>query len=94
MRSVAVALLLIGSILLAGCSDKGSPSNTLQVIAAGSLLAPFAEAEQEFEASHPGVDVRIEGHGSIQVIRQVTDEVRYSRSGDKNVLTLIMKKTS
>ena len=73
MRSVAVALLLIGSILLAGCSDKGSPSNTLQVIAAGSLLAPFAEAEQEFEASHPGVDVRIEGHGSIQVIRQVTD---------------------
>ncbi|OPZ43721.1 MAG: Molybdate/tungstate-binding protein WtpA precursor [Euryarchaeota archaeon ADurb.BinA087] len=73
MRSVAIAVLLVGSILLAGCSGTAPQSKTLKVIAAGSLLAPFAEAEQEFEASHPGVDVQIEGHGSIQVIRQVTD---------------------
>ena len=73
MRSVAIAVLLVGSILLAGCSGSTPAPKTLKVIAAGSLLAPFAEAEQEFEASHPGVDVQIEGHGSIQVIRQVTD---------------------
>ncbi len=74
LRSVAIAILLVVSTLLAGCSGSAPASNnTLKVIAAGSLLAPFAEAEQEFEASHPGIDVQIEGHGSIQVIRQVTD---------------------
>ena len=26
-----------------------------------------------FEAQHPDVDVQVEGHGSIQAIRQVTD---------------------
>jgi len=73
LRSVAIAILLAGSILLAGCSGTPPSSKTLKVIAAGSLLAPLAEAEQEFEATHPGVDIQIEGHGSIQVIRQVTD---------------------
>ncbi len=38
-------------------------------------------------------DATLKGIG-IHLIRQVTDEVRYSRSGDKNVLTLIMKKGS
>ncbi|MDH7510067.1 MAG: tungstate ABC transporter substrate-binding protein WtpA [Methanolinea sp.] len=70
---VALTICIAGSLLLAGCSDKVSPSPPLKVIAAGSLLFPFAQAEQEFEAAHPGVDVQIEGHGSIQVIRQVTD---------------------
>jgi len=73
LRPVALALLLIGILLFAGCSDQASQPTPLKVIAAGSLLAPFAEAEKEFEAAHPGVDVQIEGHGSIQVIRQVTD---------------------
>ena len=38
-------------------------------------------------------DATLKGIG-IHLIRQVTDEVRYSRIGDKNVLTLIMKKGS
>ncbi len=29
--------------------------------------------EKAFETQHPDVDVQVEGHGSIQVIRQVTD---------------------
>jgi molybdate/tungstate transport system substrate-binding protein len=29
--------------------------------------------EERYEALHPGTDVRVEGHGSIQAIRQVTD---------------------
>jgi len=70
---VLLALCLAGSLLTAGCTDPAPQQKTLKVIAAGSLLAPFAEIEQEFEAAHPGVDVQIEGHGSIQVIRQVTD---------------------
>jgi len=73
LRTVVLASLIIGLILCTGCFEQASRPTQLKVIAAGSLLAPFAEAEQEFEAAHPGVDVQIEGHGSIQVIRQVTD---------------------
>jgi molybdate/tungstate transport system substrate-binding protein len=66
-------LVISGLLLLTGCANQSSPPTPLKVIAAGSLLYPLAEAEQEFEASHPGIDVQVEGHGSIQVIRQVTD---------------------
>jgi molybdate/tungstate transport system substrate-binding protein len=45
----------------------------LKVVPAGSLLQPFDEVEKAFEAQHPDVDVQVEGHGSIQAIRQVTD---------------------
>jgi len=58
----------------AGCSSIAQPHKTvLKVVPAGSLLQPFEEVEQAFEVEHPDVDVQIEGHGSIQVIRQVTD---------------------
>ena len=78
-----LVLLVVGTILFvvflsSGCTEKaGSPQDlnktVLKVVSAGSLLQPFAEAETAFEAEHPGVDVQIEGHGSIQAIRQVTD---------------------
>jgi molybdate/tungstate transport system substrate-binding protein len=70
---IILALVFTGLLLAAGCSEQASSVTPLKVIAAGSLMMPFAQAEQEFEASHPGVDVQIEGHGSIQVVRQVTD---------------------
>jgi molybdate/tungstate transport system substrate-binding protein len=56
-----------------GCLKEAKEKTPLKVYAAGSLVIPFGEAEQEFEALHPGVDVQVEPHGSIQVIRQVTD---------------------
>ena len=40
---------------------------------AGSLIIPFAQLEKEFEAAHPDIDVNMEGHGSIQAIRIVSD---------------------
>lgn len=55
-----------------GCISPGEKT-PLRVVPAGSLLVPFAQTEAAFEASHPGVDVQVEGHGSIQAIRQVTD---------------------
>jgi molybdate/tungstate transport system substrate-binding protein len=58
----------------AGCSSAVQPPKTvLKVVPAGSLLQPFDEVEKAFEAQHPDVDVQVEGHGSIQAIRQVTD---------------------
>jgi molybdate/tungstate transport system substrate-binding protein len=66
-----VIALLCGT---AGCSSSIQQPNTiLKVVPAGSLLQPFAEVEKAFEADHPNVDVQVEGHGSIQAIRQVTD---------------------
>jgi molybdate/tungstate transport system substrate-binding protein len=70
---VVLVAFLTATLLLSGCTGRTASPTPLKVIAAGSLLSPFSEAEQEFEAGHPGVDVQIEGHGSIQVIRQVTD---------------------
>lgn len=54
-------------------STPASARVPLVVFGAGSLIAPFDALEAAFEAQHPGVDVRAEYHGSIQVIRHVTD---------------------
>jgi molybdate/tungstate transport system substrate-binding protein len=45
----------------------------LKVLFAGSLIIPFDGVERAFEAAHPEVDVLMEGHGSIQVIRHITE---------------------
>lgn len=65
-------LLLALAILLAGC---GTPKEKTQmkVLFAGSLIIPFAELERAYEADHPDVDVLMEGHGSIQAVRHVTE---------------------
>jgi molybdate/tungstate transport system substrate-binding protein len=54
-----------------GCSSSGK--TPLKVMFAGSLIVPFAALEEAYEAAHPEVDVQMEGHGSIQVIRHVTE---------------------
>jgi len=57
-----------------GCSSgMQQPKTVLKVVPAGSLLQPFDEVENAFEAQHPDIDIQVEGHGSIQAIRQVTD---------------------
>jgi molybdate/tungstate transport system substrate-binding protein len=45
----------------------------IRVLFAGSLIIPFGQLEKEFEATNPDIDVDMEGHGSIQVIRHVSD---------------------
>jgi len=55
------------------CIPQGQKGTELRVINADSLMVPFQELAKAFEAEHPDVDVEIEGHGSIQVIRQVTE---------------------
>jgi molybdate/tungstate transport system substrate-binding protein len=67
----AAILLLILSSGLTAC--KSQEPSQLRVLAAGSLLIPFDELEQAFEAQHPDVDVLVEGHGSIQCVRHVTE---------------------
>ncbi len=80
--------LSLALFCLSGCSDGsanetagGSPAGdgatgervSIRVLFAGSLIIPFAQFEKEFEAAYPDIDVDMEGHGSIQVIRHVSD---------------------
>jgi molybdate/tungstate transport system substrate-binding protein len=74
VRLVPAVLVCLCLLLSAGCTDGSSEEPiTMKVIPAGSLLGPFGAIEEDFEALHPEVDVEIEGHGSIQAVRQVTD---------------------
>jgi len=45
----------------------------LRVFCAGSLILPFDDLEKAFESRYPHIDVLNECHGSIQVIRHVTE---------------------
>lgn len=75
MRGFPLILLALVAffVFAAGCTGGDDTPTILKVVPAGSLLLPMEEIEADFEASHPGVDVQVEGHGSIQCIRQVTD---------------------
>lgn len=60
-------------LLCAGCMDQSEEQVTVRIVSAGSLLVPLEAIEEAYETLHPEVDIQVEGHGSIQAIRQVTD---------------------
>jgi molybdate/tungstate transport system substrate-binding protein len=71
LPAVITSLVLLFVLLLsAGCIPK---KTELWVIVAGSLLVPMDQIETEFEREYPDIDVFVEGHGSIQVIRHITE---------------------
>ncbi len=66
---------------------------TIRVIYAGSLIIPFAEIQKRFEAEHPNIKVNAEAHGSIQVLRQVSDihdEADVLISADSQLIPLLL----
>ena len=73
LRHTLITLVLTASLLagLPACAPK--EKTPLRVFFAGSLITPFADLERAYETAHPDVDVLMEGHGSIQVIRHVTE---------------------
>jgi molybdate/tungstate transport system substrate-binding protein len=77
--ALAAALVVLTSALAvctaAGCSSSPSSSSggSLSVIDAGSLIVPFEKAAEAYARAHPRLHVTTESHGSIQVIRQVSD---------------------
>ncbi len=52
---------------------KAEQAKTVKVFHAGSLAVPLAEAESQFEALNPNIDVQRESMGSISAVRQITD---------------------
>jgi molybdate/tungstate transport system substrate-binding protein len=87
---------LIGAWSLVSCSARptSAPETTpLVVFAAGSLILPFEDLEKAFEQAHPEIDVQAEYHGSIQVIRHVTElhkPIDVVATADASLIPLLM----
>jgi len=81
LHSIFLAALFCLATITVGCTaspSTGTPAvssvrTPLVVFAAGSLIIPFGDLEKAFESKYPEIDVQAQYHGSIQVIRQVTD---------------------
>jgi molybdate/tungstate transport system substrate-binding protein len=92
-------ILHIGLVFIfwcAACTPKASKT-PLKVFIAASLLVPFAELERAYEQLHPEVDVQVEAHGSIQVVRHVTeihDEIDVVVPADYILIPMLMYPTT
>jgi len=74
LAALALALTILAStVIFFFYVVVPSQKTTLKVLCAASLLFPLGKVEEAFEKAHPDVNVDVEGHGSIQVIRQVTE---------------------
>jgi molybdate/tungstate transport system substrate-binding protein len=71
--SAFVLIVIVSTAIFFFYIVEPSMKRTLKVLCAASLLFPLGKVEEAFETAHPDINVEIEGHGSIQVIRQVTE---------------------
>ena len=69
---IAAATLLLSSTYFFVLSNDNS-KQTLTIFCATSLQYPLRQVEEDFEKANPNVDVHLEAHGTIQVIRHVTE---------------------
>jgi molybdate/tungstate transport system substrate-binding protein len=91
-----LAVLLLVVLLCSGCSGTGTKNTTLVVFEADSLMVPFAQIQKEFEAANPDINVEMQAHGSIQVIRQVTElgqDVDVVAVADDSLIPMLMYQT-
>lgn len=76
MRRNIILCLVLGLQIISqasACRPAPAEKTPLVVFCAGSLILPFGALETAFESQYPEIDVLNECHGSIQVIRHVTE---------------------
>jgi molybdate/tungstate transport system substrate-binding protein len=76
MRRIYVAFVVVAMVALSFSTYfllVNNSKQTLKIYCATSLLFPLQKVETDFEQANPNIDVQIEGHGTIQVIRHVTE---------------------
>ncbi|WP_367322748.1 ABC transporter substrate-binding protein [Streptomyces sp. HUAS ZL42] len=90
-RVVATAVVLTGSLLLASCGDSDSGSSDGKTLRLWHYEAPnsamgvaWAEAIKEFEATHPGVQVKFEEKSFEQI--QKTAQMALNSSDAPDIL--------
>ena len=86
-------LLPLLALGISGCQSGSVEKTELWVLNAGSLVIPFDRIEAEYERLHPEIDLKCEGHGSIQVVRHITeifDEADIAAVADYSLLPLLM----
>jgi molybdate/tungstate transport system substrate-binding protein len=74
--AIFAALILISStyfFIVNYVYDVKPSKQTLTVFCATSLQFPLGKVETDFEKAHPDIDLQVQGHGTIQVIRHVTE---------------------
>ncbi len=84
-------VIILLSQLLTGCAQKNK--TPLVVFAAGSLILPMQEVEKAFEKSRPDIDVKLEFHGSIQVLRhssELHEPIDLVMSADHALIPMLM----
>jgi molybdate/tungstate transport system substrate-binding protein len=69
--AVLATVLIFGGYVIQ--NFYGEEPQKIRILCAGSLLNPMIEVEASFEQENKGLDVEVEGHGSIQVIRHITE---------------------
>ncbi len=76
MRKIYVAFAVVAIVTLSFSTYflvMNNSKQPLKIYCATSLLFPLEKVETDFERAYPNIDVQIEGHGTIQVIRHVTE---------------------
>jgi molybdate/tungstate transport system substrate-binding protein len=95
-RRGIISLLLASLLIFTGCSEAEAKKSTLVVYEADSLMVPFAQIQKEFEQANPEINVEMEAHGSIQVVRQVTElgqDVDVVAVADNSLIPMLMYQT-
>jgi molybdate/tungstate transport system substrate-binding protein len=89
----AAALVLVAVVVIGCAAGCGGEKRQVKLMYAGSLIVPFDRLAAAFEKEHPGVDVITESHGSIQVLRHVTelgDLMDFVASADEQLIPPLM----
>lgn len=60
-------------LLVVSCAGDGSGKIKVIVFHAGSLSVPLKQMERKYEAQNPGIDIQLEGAGSVACARKITD---------------------
>jgi molybdate/tungstate transport system substrate-binding protein len=96
-RKIIIVWVAVVAIMatIAGMISCGSGERKVQlkISNAASLIVPLQAMEKEFESKYPNIDVMLEGHGSLQVIRSVTElgeNVDLAAVADYQLVPLLM----
>jgi molybdate/tungstate transport system substrate-binding protein len=67
--------LVVGLVIghFAWSTPTAGRTETLTIYHAGSLAVPFEQLAEEFESTHPNVDVLLESSGSGDAVRKITE---------------------